>query len=585
MSSLCRAILAIVALLPPDLERSLLSYGSSCLPSISLTLKPHLIDQNNGLEHARLEMVMVMDVPRLHADQALIAIDLVREIVPSQPYNNQSVQISDQKGILPIRTEDICSDGVPRRTWYLQRATKGRISLKFTAVPRKVNRNTRIAARTDLRYESGGMQGSGVTILPEPAFPKAMLQNWNFKVQWDLSDAPQRTRAIWTFGEGPKVVTHIGPASDLIQSIFSVGHVNSYPALSQDFKTFGMYWFGDLPPNIVAMQKYEETTFHAMSRFWKDPPGPKNAYRIFVRNSAPANGYGGTEFTRSYMLEYDSRIQNITNDDLTQLLTHEMVHNWPHMGKRAGEPGANKANEDGSWFTEGVADYYAGYFPYKIKTRTAEWSRTQVNLFLSQYYTNPAIRQPNAEARRNAWSDANGQMMIYSRGWAYLTMLDEQVRQASKGKRSLDNLVMKMIDCMRRRKDYSMKAWTTLVRKELGKPAVDELHNMVDGSFIKPLPTRSVPPMKLVRQDREVLDVGFNLSSYSSHIVTGLKPGSRAEQAGVREGDKITKIISLWSLAETYEMNNSMTLERDGKSLEVNYWPRSGTTAECYQFV
>jgi predicted metalloprotease with PDZ domain len=54
------------------------------------------------------------------------------------------------------------------------------------------------------------------------------------------------------------------------------------------------------------------------------------------------------------MMEYDDQIEKRTETDLTLLLTHEMVHNWPLMGKAADEDSADEEDEEGSWFTEGT---------------------------------------------------------------------------------------------------------------------------------------------------------------------------------------------------------------------------------------
>ncbi|GAM86976.1 hypothetical protein ANO11243_049970 [Dothideomycetidae sp. 11243] len=206
---------------------------------------------------------------------------------------------------------------------------------------------------------------------------------------------------------------------------------------------------------------------------------------------------------------------------------------------------------------------------------------------LSQYYTNPSIHVPNKQARANVWNNPNDQMMIYSRGWIYLTRADQQIQQKSRGKRSLDDLVMQLLDNMRDDGDFSMTAWSALMAGELGDVALTELEDMVNGAVVRLLPTISMPPLEILREDREVLDVGFNVSSLSCHIIEGLRPGSRAERAGVKEGDRILESISLWILAADYDMNNVMTLSRPGKPggdiFVVEYWPRSGIKVECYQ--
>lgn len=324
-------------------------------PSLDLILKPHLTGHPDEHEHAKIELQMEFDILDLDAHQPLISMALVRDAVPGQPYDNLTLHIRDSDGPLSASlTETPGTDTVPTRTWLIGRPASGRISLGFTAVPRKVDRYTKIAARTDLRYGSGGMQGVGLTMIPTLEFPGALKTKWKMTVQWNLEAAPSGTRALWSFGEGPEPIHRIGSAHELQNTIYGVGLLKSVTGLGDLSDVFGLYWLGDLPPTIAGFNQYGETMFKAMSKFWKDPWGSENPYRIFVRNAAPAKGYGGSAFLRSYMLEYDETIDNVTEDDLCRLLTHEMVHNWPHMGKTPGEPDEVEAEEDGAWFTEGA---------------------------------------------------------------------------------------------------------------------------------------------------------------------------------------------------------------------------------------
>lgn len=116
-----------------------------------------------------------------------------------------------------------------------------------------------------------------------------------------------------------------------------------------------------------------------MSAFFSDPPSANNPYRIFVRCADPARGFGGTAFKRSYCLEYDSASvggeppevpaylsqkvpspnspirQPISVNDLRGLLAHEMVHNWPLLGKAVDSDQSSKAYD---WYNEGLLSFF-----------------------------------------------------------------------------------------------------------------------------------------------------------------------------------------------------------------------------------
>ena len=55
----------------------------------------------------------------------------------------------------------------------------------------------------------------------------------------------------------------------------------------------------------------------------------------------------------------------------------------------------------------------------------------------------------------------------------------------------------------------------------------------------------------------------------------GLIPGSRAEEAGLKEGDKIVSSYGLWGLMDTLESKMRIVVLRDGQELTFEYWPRS----------
>ena len=118
-----------------------------------------------------------------------------------------------------------------------------------------------------------------------------------------------------------------------------------------------------------------------MSTFFADPPSAANPYRIFVRCADPAHGFGGTAFRRSYCLEYDSTSfeaspsnsprarassarQPIPQAELYQLLAHEMVHNWPMIGKRTD---SDQSSKEFDWYNEGLPLHLYPY-PHPIQS-------------------------------------------------------------------------------------------------------------------------------------------------------------------------------------------------------------------------
>jgi hypothetical protein len=209
-----------------------------------------------------------------------------------------------------------------------------------------VDRNTPIGTRIDLRRDKGGLQGAGTSFIPLPPWGQDNSTCCQIAVEWDLKDVPEATRAIWTFGEGPGRIEATGNLDYYIwNSQYMVGPVLSYPDPARPNDTYGFYWFGsDTPRKIVDIGPLGDKMFHFMSdKFEKDLQQP---YRVFIRSSNPAPGFGGTAFSRSYVLEYDDMLDHVDQPYLIWLITHELVHEWLLMGEE----------EDGlanGWYIEG----------------------------------------------------------------------------------------------------------------------------------------------------------------------------------------------------------------------------------------
>jgi hypothetical protein len=116
-----------------------------------------------------------------------------------------------------------------------------------------------------------------LTFIPTPAVGKI----YRNIVEWDLSTAPEGTRALWTFGEGPDPVERVGPASILSDSVYMVGPIRSNPPVPiagsiSDY--YGYYWFGDLPPNIEVIKDMHHDFFLKICDFFEETPSASNPY-------------------------------------------------------------------------------------------------------------------------------------------------------------------------------------------------------------------------------------------------------------------------------------------------------------------
>lgn len=166
----------------------------------------------------------------------------------------------------------------------------------------------------------------------------------------------------------------------------------------------------------------------------------------------------------------------------------------------------------------------------------------------------------------------------------YAVQLDYEIRQASGGKRSLDNLVLALLELKHRRQRFGLDEWLDLLRDELGERAVQGYYEMADASLVVP-DKHSLDGFELVRLDQERYELGFHTDSLASRVIKGLDPQSRAGLAGIQEGDAILSNGFIWFTADKIESMMEMKIKRGDAVFDVKYWPRSFERVETYQWV
>ena len=164
--------------------------------------------------------------------------------------------------------------------------------------------------------------------------------------------------------------------------------------------------------------------------------------------------------------------------------------------------------------------------------------------------------------------------------------VNAQIQKASHGKRSVDDIVLALLDRSRAKEPYGAKEWLSLLTAELGPSALDDFNAMDAGEVMVPTSDCLTPDFKLIRHDQEVLDLGFDDSFYRTRVVRGLKAGSRAAEAGLKDGDEIVKNTFIWQVQGDFERNMKLFVKREGVGeVDIEYWPRSWEKVESYQWV
>ena len=234
----------------------------------------------------------------------------------------------------------------------------------------------------------------------------------------------------------------------------------------------------------------------------------------------------------------------------------------------------------------GIAEFFSCILPYQFGLCSEADFLAAINSKAMQYYTNPTIKLTNKEADKIAWENSNAQQLPYGRGFMYLMQTDKQIRDRTDNKRSLRNLVQGLMERRAGSEPYGTAEWLQLITQELGPSAREDFQAMTAGVVVVP-PPDCLPGFSLIRQDQELFEYGFDDNSLQTRIVSGLKAGSRAAQAGLKDGDKILDNTFGWQVSENIQMEMHMVVKREGseENLTFTYWPRSWEKVPSWQWV
>ena len=540
--------------------------------SVKVIFKPVFV---NVTPHS-IDITPILSTSSIPANNVLVTLRLAFGNTPTQRYGGDAVQASDERGKLKLEIHD--SDDDHHRSWITERDTHGDITLYFTAHPRKVDINTPIGPRIDLRTDNGGFLGAGCGMLPLP--PEAE-KVFGIIAEWDLQDAPSGNSTACSLGDS--AIIRVEDKLEALQlSLFAVGAtLQRYPA-AHESPHFGMFWFEVQPFDMPSFSSYIKSLYEKMSDFFNDPT--RTPYRIFLRSSPRA--FGGAGYRHSFMLEYFPDMP-ISTKQVRGILAHEIVHNWPLLEG----PPIDVDRSGTIWWNEGIATYYQTLLPFRFDLITKVRFVHELNSLAQEYYTNPAVHMSNSEAAKNAWIDSNAQRLPYHRGMMYFIRLAHLVMQTSSGRSSLNYLVLQILDRKRSEQRHGLEEWLKMVSCDLGeKVARDTYESMASGrTLIVPSPDCLAHlGLRMERRDQEMFELGFSASSLNARKIEGLVAGSRAEAAGIEEGHEIVELTTMvWEVTNEFERRMKMILSKEGnreQTCEFEYWPRGYEKVESWRW-
>ena len=348
-------------------------------------------------------------------------------------------------------------------------------------------------------------------------------------------------KVLTSFGMN-RCQTFTGPWYKVKNALFAGGDFRIYSAKVADEELVvairGEWPFLD-EEGINQIQKI----IGAERTFWHDKEFPYYLVTVkpFESDSGSSDGSG---FTNAFWL-YLSR-GSVFSYGIQNLLAHESFHAWnPHKMGPIPEP-----SEGVHWFTEGFTVYYADLLLLRSGLLSPSEYLKQLNRRIVDYQLSPVKGLSNDEIVARHKHENSVDELTYIRGAVTALWLDAQIRERSRGSRSLDDLMRSLKDQATRepKRLLTTRRILSTADEYLGRRERHVLRGMVIEGTTVSIP--NFPFNRCVSRSVDqvpTFDLGFDKETLlSKNYISGVKPDSAAFRAGIRDGQDVVGESIYW---------------------------------------
>jgi hypothetical protein len=528
--------------------------------ALSVRIAPGPMDEARGLGH--VDITLTLSDVEAKVGEELVSLPIVIANTETVAEHLIGLTATDDQGPVPLQVRDDPEALVYARHWLAGRPVKGDLVVSYRAPIDNTPPRRGSGPPYQLRTEGAGFSAVGNTFLLTPPDDR----DYQVSIAWDLSGMDAGATATSSWGEGDAVLPGSGPADRLWSGVFMAGPMKRYPADPQN-NGFSAAWLGEPPFDPAPLMAWTERLHTWMSAFFQETEEPP--YRVFLRFN-PINAGGGAALTNSFLTTYG---QATTAESIKGTLAHEMIHTWTSLGP-------------GQWYSEGNAVFYQARLPWRAGLISTEDYLQDINDTARRYYTNALNDTPDDQIAARFWEDTRVRTLPYDRGGLYFAVLNDRIRKASAGQRSVDDLILAMIARRRAGLPVSEADWQDLVVAELGEAGAQLTAEMLAGGLMLPESDAFSPCFARITRPFRRFELGFEPRSLVGHVktISGLMPGSEAQKAGLRNGDVVTYAVAMDSVQGDPERTLTLQVTRDGETFPITYLPR-GEWVEAYQWV
>lgn len=271
-------------------------------------------------------------------------------------------------------------------------------------------------------------------------------------------------------------------------------------------------------------------------------------------------------------------------------IAHEFFHTWNMMRIHTAEytgPDYKPVELSGLWVSEGFTMFYSDLLVRRAGLPPAEPTRTaHLEHLIRDYVENPDNARSSAEQASRAAFSSNGDSQgdVWVQGELIAAMLDLTIRDATEGKRSLDDLMRAMYANFSGDRGFTTNDVERLAQETCGcnlKPFFDAYVRVASAIEFNKYLRRAglkvdVQWRKATRPDGTLIpDTRIALPVRNGLHLLYMFPGGVWMRAGLHNGDQVLTVNgsadNFSSLIHGLQVGDHATVEvsRDGKTLQV----------------
>lgn len=210
-----------------------------------------------------------------------------------------------------------------------------------------------------------------------------------------------------------------------------------------------------------------------------------------------------------------------------------------------------EGERDWAWWNEGLASFYARIYRLRSGELTFQDYVKEINVLIAQYYRSSVKKITNATLAQTYSKDPSVRALATQRG--ELLALQWFLATKKRTDFTLDDALRAMRESMLSKgTDLNFENLQRVLRPYLGDHVQQELRDkIVRGTVQAPDKGAMGPCVELVNKKVQSFDLGFDHGRYETpDEVRGVRPGSTAFQAGIRNGQKILKRQFQWGSSD-----------------------------------